>query len=316
MSNSEKQLDIRVNGRYRLLRRLGDGSYGVIYEGLDVKTFQPVALKLEHTRSEHSESLRNEIDIYKCLVGGAGIPELYWDGEEGDYNVMVFELLGPNLEVLFNYCRRQFSLRTVLMLADQLIRRFKYIHSKGFIHRDVKPENLLMGRSIRGNVVYIVDIGLAETFTTTDSSRNGQPLEREGPVLGTVRYASINALRGTKQSPADDMEALGYVLVYFLQQGKLPWIGLPANNPSEKELAVLQKKQSTSPKELCDGLPDEFVKYFDHIRKSCDNNQSINHNYVLDLFRRLFLRRGFKYDNVYDWTVLKYVEQLKEHEVS
>jgi serine/threonine protein kinase len=106
---------------------------------------------------------------------------------------MVFELLGPNLEDLFNYCDRRFSLRTVLMLADQLICRFQYIHSKGFIHQDIKPENLLMGRGIRGNIVYITDIGLAEDFINEGARRYGRRSQREGPVFGTARYASINA---------------------------------------------------------------------------------------------------------------------------
>ncbi|KAF2815601.1 casein kinase-like protein I isoform epsilon [Mytilinidion resinicola] len=306
MSKSEKQLDIRVNNQYRLLRRLGSGGFGVVYEGIDVMTSQRVALKLEHIRSEHSESLQNEIDIYKKLAGSAGIPKLYWDGDECDYNVMVFELLGPNLEDLFNYCGRRFSLRTVLLLADQLIRRFQYIHSKGFLHRDIKPANLLMGHGTRGNIVYITDMGLAKESTDVAAARHGRQLE--GPVLGTARYASINAHRGVEQSPADDMEALGYVFVYFLQQGNLPWMGLPAKSGSEKELAILRKKQSTSPEELCDSLPDEFVKYFNHIKTSCDNDRGVDYKYLLRLFRSLFQRHGFEYDNVYDWTVLKYME--------
>jgi serine/threonine protein kinase len=178
------------------MKRLGGGSFGDVYECIDVKTTQHVALKLEHVRSRHSGSLQNEIDIYKELAGRPGIPKLYWSGQECDYNVMVFELLGPNLEDLFNYCGRQFSLRTVLMLADQLICRLQYIHSKGFIHRDIKPENLLMGRGTLGNIVYITDIGLAEDFIDVAARRHDRRPEREGPVLGTARYASINAHRG------------------------------------------------------------------------------------------------------------------------
>src|SRR5436190_3584537 len=89
--------------------------------------------------------LENEIEIYEELTGEPGIPLVYWNGYECDYRVMVFQLLGPNLENLFNYCGRKFSLKTVLILADQLILRFRYIHSKGFIRRDIKPDNLLMG---------------------------------------------------------------------------------------------------------------------------------------------------------------------------
>lgn len=108
------------------------------------------------------------------------------------------------------------------------------------------------------------------------------------------------------------MEALGYVFVYFLYQGNLPWIGLPAKGRSEKELAILRKKQSTSPEELCEGLPADFVKYFNHIKTSRDSGRVIDYKYLLRLFRSLFQRYGFEYDNVYDWTVLKYMESIEK----
>lgn len=109
------------------------------------------------------------------------------------------------------------------------------------------------------------------------------------------------------------MEALGYIFVYFLRQGSLPWIGLPGKTWSEKESAILQKKQSTSPEELCESLPDEFVKYFNHIKTSRNNDRPVDYKYLLRLFRSLFQRHGFEYDNVYDWTVLKYMEQLENN---
>jgi len=109
------------------------------------------------------------------------------------------------------------------------------------------------------------------------------------------------------------MEALGYVFVYFLQKGHLPWQGLKITR-SEKRKTILQKKQSTSPEELCKGLPDEFVKYFDHVKTARSNNDSVNYNYLLRLFRSLFRRLGFEHDNVYDWTVLKYMEQLEQQQ--
>lgn len=136
--------------------------------------------------------MENEIDIYQELAGGPGIPQVYWYGHECEFRVMVFELLGPNLEDLFNYCNRQFSLKTVLMLADQLIHRFQYIHSKGYIHRDIKPENLLMGDGIQGNKVYVTDIGLAKEIR--EPMVGGSDARRcNSPLIGTPRYASINA---------------------------------------------------------------------------------------------------------------------------
>ena len=150
--------------------------------GHDLETGEEVALKLE---SQEADRLENEIEIYKELSGGPGIPQIYWHGEEYDFKVMAFELLGPNLEDLLSYCGRRFSLKTVLLLADQLICRLRYIHSKGYIHRDIKPQNILIGDGKQGNTVYITDIGLAKEIEREDQSCH--------VFIGTLRYSSINA---------------------------------------------------------------------------------------------------------------------------
>ena len=132
-------------------------------KGLDDDTGDEIAIKLEHDSMDLS-ALQNEIYSYKILAGGAGIPRVHWDGQEGEYNVMVFDLLGPSLEDLFDFCGRKFSLKTVLMVANQLIYRLNHIHSKHIIHRDIKPDNILMGVGRRGNHVYIVDMGNAMKY--------------------------------------------------------------------------------------------------------------------------------------------------------
>jgi len=144
-------------------------------------------VKLEYVRIDPS-LLENEVEIYEALSSAPGIPRIYWHGHDCEFRVMAFELLGPNLEDLFNYCGRKFSLKTALLLADQLISRFQYIHSKGYIHRDVKPDNLLVGDGKRGHIVYVTDIGLAKEM---DHRQGGSY-----PVVGTLRYASIGAHRG------------------------------------------------------------------------------------------------------------------------
>jgi serine/threonine protein kinase len=192
-----------VRDTYQLDLRLGRGSYGEVYQGESrpntfmnsrlmhvghhLKTGEEVALKLEYNQVSPSQ-LENEVRIYKELDGAHGIPRLYWYGSECEFRVMAFELLGPSLEDLFNYCGRQFSLKTVLLLADQLISRFQYIHSRGYIHRDVKPDNLLMGVGTQGNTVYMTDIGLGKEIEDRD--------RRTYSVVGTLRYASINAHLG------------------------------------------------------------------------------------------------------------------------
>ncbi|KAF2419700.1 kinase-like protein [Tothia fuscella] len=285
-----------VRDKHQLALRLGAGSYGEVYQGHHLETGQEVALKLEYNQVSPSQ-LNNEVEIYKELDGGIGIPRVYWYGSDCEFRVMAFELLGPSLEDLFNYCGRRFSLKTVLLLADQLISRFQYIHSKGYIHRDVKPDNLVMGVGIQGNTVYTTDIGLAKEIE--DLSRHTYS------VVGTLRYASINAHLGKEQSPRDDMESLGYVLLYFLK-GSLPWQGLRSNS-EDREKIILEMKRQAEKRDLFKGVPAEFKKYFELIR--LDNNKTLDYRRLQRLLRSLFYRKHFQYDNVFDWTRLRFLEE-------
>jgi serine/threonine protein kinase len=213
-------MDIRIAGRYRLGRKIGGGSFGDIYIATDISSGDEVAVKLEHTKTKHPQ-LHVECKFYKVMQGGVGIPFVKYYGCEGEYNVMVMELLGPSLEDLFNFCNRKLSLKTVLLLADQLISRIEFIHGKNFIHRDMKPDNFLMGLGKKGNQVYVIDFGLAKKFRDQRTHQH-IPYRENKNLTGTARYTSINTHLGIEQSRRDDMEALGYILIYFLQ-GTLPW---------------------------------------------------------------------------------------------
>lgn len=166
-------------------------------QGTDVDSGDEVAIKLEHTSIDPS-FLEREADVYRSLSGGAGIPRVHAYTTECEYNAMVFDLLGPSLEDLFNYCSRKFSLKTVLMLADQLICRLEYIHSHGVIHRDIKPENCLMGVGKQGNQVYVTDLGLAtERHTAEANSSTRRPLHPK--LVGTAHFASVNGHLGVSK---------------------------------------------------------------------------------------------------------------------
>ncbi|NXJ43638.1 KC1D kinase, partial [Ciconia maguari] len=243
-------MELRVGNRYRLGRKIGSGSFGDIYLGTDISAGEEVAIKLECVKTKHPQ-LHIESKIYKMMQ--VGIPTIKWCGAEGDYNVMVMELLGPSLEDLFNFCSRKFSLKTVLLLADQMISRIEYIHSKNFIHRDVKPDNFLMGLGKKGNLVYIIDFGLAKKYRDARTHQH-IPYRENKNLTGTARYASINTHLGIEQSRRDDLESLGYVLMYF-NLGSLPWQGLKAATKRQKYERISEKKMSTPIEVLCKGYP-------------------------------------------------------------
>ncbi|XP_052765047.1 casein kinase I-like isoform X1 [Mya arenaria] len=295
-------MELRVGNKYRLGRKIGSGSFGDIYLGTDISNGEEVAIKLECVKTKHPQ-LHIESKIYRMMQGGVGIPTIKWCGAEGDYNVMVMELLGPSLEDLFNFCSRKFSLKTVLLLADQLISRIEYIHSKNFIHRDVKPDNFLMGLGKKGNLVYIIDFGLAKKYRDARTHQH-IPYRENKNLTGTARYASINTHLGIEQSRRDDMESLGYIFMYFLR-GSLPWQGLKAATKRQKYERISEKKMSTPIEELCKGFPSEFATYLNFCR-SLRFDDKPDYSYLRQLFRNLFHRQGFTYDYVFDWNMLKF----------
>ncbi|KAK4780990.1 hypothetical protein SAY87_017096 [Trapa incisa] len=307
-------MEPRIGNKFRLGRKIGSGSFGEIYLGTNIVSNEEVAIKLEIVKTKHPQLLY-ESKLYKILQGGTGIPNVRWFGIEGNYNVLVMDLLGPSLEDLFNFCSRKLSLKTVLMLADQMlsfqINRIEFVHAKSFLHRDIKPDNFLMGLGRRASQVYIIDFGLAKKYRDT-STHQHIPYRENKNLTGTARYASMNTHLGIEQSRRDDLESLGFVLMYFLR-GSLPWQGLKAGTKKQKYEKISEKKVATSIEALCRGYPSEFASYF-HYCRSLRFDDKPDYAYLKRIFRDLFIREGFQFDYVFDWTILKYQQsQISTH---
>ncbi|EHK26196.1 casein kinase I [Trichoderma virens Gv29-8] len=288
-----------VGVHYRVGKKIGEGSFGVIFEGTNLLNNQQVAIKFEPRKSD-APQLRDEYRTYKILVGCPGIPNVYYFGQEGLHNILVIDLLGPSLEDLFDHCGRRFTIKTVVMVAKQMLSRVQTIHEKNLIYRDIKPDNFLIGRpgTKASNVIHVVDFGMAKQYRDPKTKQHIPYRERKS-LSGTARYMSINTHLGREQSRRDDLEALGHVFMYFLRGG-LPWQGLKAATNKQKYEKIGEKKQTTAIKDLCEGFPEEFSKYLTYVR-NLGFEDTPDYDYLRELFTQALKNAGDIEDGEYDW---------------
>ena len=297
---SKRTVEIRVGGRYRLGKKIGTGAFGEIFEGTDIFDNSSVAIKLEHNSVKYPQLLF-EAKLLKSIPS-TGIPVMHWFGIAGEYNAMVMDLLGQNLEDLYNYCAKNFSLKTIIMIIIQMIERLKHVHDNHYIHRDIKPENFLIGKENTEKTIYLIDFGLAKRYRD-EYTQIHIPLKENRNLTGTARYASCNAHNGLEQSRRDDMESIAYVILYFFRK-KLPWQGLKCKDKNEKHAKIKELKMSITPEKLFEGIPKEFADYLTMVKKLGFEDEPAYKTYI-QMFNKLFKAKEFEMDYIYDWVTVK-----------
>eukprot|EP00826_Nyctotherus_ovalis_P053331 TRINITY_DN690_c0_g1_i7.p1 TRINITY_DN690_c0_g1~~TRINITY_DN690_c0_g1_i7.p1 ORF type:complete len:282 (-),score=37.74 TRINITY_DN690_c0_g1_i7:118-963(-) len=211
---------------------------------------------------------------------------------------MALELLGENLEGVFKVSGKKLSLKCVVLLGMQMIERIEYMHKKGFIHRDIKPNNFLMGMGKKENVVHVIDFGLSKRYRDP-STGNHIAYKSNKKLAGTARYVSVNTHLGVEQSRRDDLEGIIYVMLCFLR-GSLPWQGLPAKNKYEKYRKIFNVKSTVSPEVLCKGLPIQMKRLLCCCRE-LKFEETPNYEAMKKALRDIAAKDKFTFDNVFDW---------------
>ena len=284
-----------VFNKYKILKRLGRGAFGYIY--LVEYQNKLYAMKLENTKKGYY-ILDKEIHLMSHLYGPR-IPYVKSFGQCGYYNVLVMELLGKSLEELKNMLpTKKMSIPCVCKLSYQMLQILEHIHSKSFLHRDVKPDNFIMGIGPNSKFLYMIDMGFAKTYRDPVTLAH-HPMQKGVGITGTARFASINTLSGYTQSRRDDLESLGYVIVY-IATGTLPWVNIQSDNKDELYDKILELKMKTTLESLCMGLPPQFQEYMRYIR-GMNYEQEPNYNYLRSLFMIVLKNNGKNFDFSYDW---------------
>ena len=280
--------------KYKAIKKLGEGSFGKVYKA--EYNGDNYAIKMEN-KSKEQGLLELEATIMSYLKG-PNIPFIKSYGYSGDFNVLVMQLLDKSLEDLINKYNT-FSIKTVAILGYQMVNILQYIHDRHIIHRDIKPDNFVMGAQEDNAKLYILDFGLAKKYRSSRTLVQ-YPYVKKKKLTGTARYASIHALEAYEQSRRDDLESVGYVLMYFLR-GNLPWQGLKVRSKEDRYKKILEKKKETSSQDLCKDFPHEFLEYVDY-SKNLEYEENPDYDFLRQKFLDVLKGLNEEMDYIYDWT--------------
>ena len=303
LKNREKIFD--KNYTIIVNRQLGKGGFGQIYLGRNIKENTPIAIKVED--SSNRSHLHLEYEILKDIQGGIGIPRIFKYRQGQKHNYLIMELLGKSIEKLFSDNEKCFTYKTIFQIGYQMIERIQYVHYKGYIHRDIKPGNFVIGNKI----IYIIDFGLSKKYIDLETNKHIPYKEGKG-LTGTARYVSLFTHYGIEQARRDDIESIAYNLIYFAK-GKLPWQGVKTKNKKEKHKKIMESKLANTPGILCMGLPDEFEKLLKYSRK-LEFEEEPDYKGIKTMFKNYIINHGDTMNMEFEWNLNKSEESKEEEE--
>ena len=307
LRNREKIFD--KNYTIIVNRQLGKGGFGQIYLGRNIKENTPIAIKVED--SSNRSHLHLEYEILKDIQGGIGIPRIFKYRQGQKHNYLIMELLGKSIEKLFSDNEKCFTYKTIFQIGYQMIERIQYVHYKGYIHRDIKPGNFVIGRGEKNKIIYIIDFGLSKKYIDLETNKHIPYKEGKG-LTGTARYVSLFTHYGIEQARRDDIESIAYNLIYFAK-GKLPWQGVKTKNKKEKHKKIMESKLANTPGILCMGLPDEFEKLLKYSRK-LEFEEEPDYKGIKLMFKNYILNNGDTMNMEFEWNQNKSEESKEEEE--
>ena len=294
-----KFLNKLIFGKYKINKKIGIGAQSIIYSGININNKELVALKIQKKSFFINENFEKEA-YYLFQLKGYGVPKIISFGHFGEYNVLIEELLGESIEELFEKNKKKekvIILKDMLMTGIQLIDRIEYIHSNNIVHLDIKPSNFVVGYK-DPSLIYIIDFGLSKKYK---SSRTGKHIifSKRKYFQGNIKFSSVNNMRGIVSTRRDDLESIGYMLIY-LYESKLPWEKIEAINKLEIVEKIFYIKKQISMNTLCKNLPKEMTEFMVYI-KSLKFNEKPNYNYLKNLLEIMLKKINNVNDLKFSW---------------
>ena len=291
--------------KFKAIKKIADGSFGSVYEGISLKTKNKVAIKLE----DRNQYNLLETEAYNLFnLKGFGIVKLISFGKNKNYNIMIQSLLGDSLYKIYLSHKKRFTLKDICLIGIQCLDRIEWIHIKNVIHRDIKPDNFLVGLK-DPRIIYLIDFGLCKKYRSERTLKHIQ-FTLTKKLTGTARYASVNALKGFELSRRDDLESFCYMIIFFIIK-KLPWQGVKAQTQAKRNKKICEAKEEFKIDEYNNIIPKEIIKIFKYVKK-LKFDEEPNYDKIRNLFKVFLNEINYNENDTFSWIKDKRVLSLKK----